>query len=247
MIIDIHAHVRRCPDNQDAHERDLFDDMDRNGIGVRVISALEGWETSQGNDYTADLVSRSNGRLIGCVVANPKESDCAERTLRALDLPGMAMIEMNSFEHGYYPDSEPRGAIEDILAIAEEKGTPVKVFTGIGCRSMPQQWMRHVHRHPELPFVFLHMGCFDYGYGCIDLLREADNLYLETSNQYEVQILRKAVNQVDAERLIFGSLWPSRLTRCSLDVFDMFDVDDEFRAKVFGENAARLLGLGDTA
>ena len=104
------------------------------------------------------------------------------------------MLEFNSVEHGYYPDA--CSGIEDVLAVAEERRVPVKVFTGIGSRSMPQQWLGHVRRHPDLVFLFLHMGCFDYGYGCVDLGKEIPNIYLETSNQYEVQILKKAVTSL---------------------------------------------------
>lgn len=240
MVIDFHAHVRRRPDAQEEEERALLEDMERNGIDRRVVSALDGWPADEGNEYVSSLVSRHPLRLVGCVVANPKEEGCGEKTRRALALPGMALVEMNSFEHGYYPDACE--GVEEVLAVAGERGVPVKVFTGIGCRSMPQQWMGHVRRHPEIPFVFLHMGCFDYGYGCIDLVGEADNLYLETSNQYEMQILRKAVSQVPPSKLLFGSLWPSRLTRCSLDVFETVGIDEAFRAEVFGGSAERLLG-----
>lgn len=239
MVIDFHAHVGRRSDDPDVMEGALLEDMDRNGIDLRVVSALEGWETVEGNEYVSSLVSRHPGRLVGCAIANPKERDCGEKARRALDLPGMALVEMSSFEHGYYPDSCE--GVEEVLAVAEERGVPVKVFTGIGCRSMPQQWMGHVRRHPGIPFIFLHMGCFDYGYGCIDLVKEADNLYLETSNQYELQILRKAVAQVSPSRMVFGSMWPSRLTKCSLDVFDTLEVDEEFRREVFGGTAECIL------
>lgn len=240
MIIDFHAHVGRQSKDLRANELALFDDMNRNGIDLRVISALEGWSTEEGNEYISGLVSRHSDRLLGCAVVNPKERSCGESLRRALRLPGMAVVEMNSFEHGYYPDS--CDGVEEALSVVEEFGVPVKVFTGIGCRSMPQQWMGHVRRHPRIPFIFLHMGCFDYGYGCVGLVKEAVNLYLETSNQYEMQILRKAVAQVPPNRLLFGSMWPDRLTKCSLDVFETVGVDAAFRREVFGGTAERLLG-----
>ncbi len=243
MIVDIHSHIRRRPGCQKEEENALILDMEKNRIGVRVVSALEGWMQKEGNVYISQLVSRYPKQLAGCAVINPKEDGCGEKTREALSLPGMVMLEMNSVEHGYYPDTCQ--GIEEVLAAAEEKGVPVKVFTGIGSRSMPQQWIGHVKRHPKLTFIFLHMGCFDYGYGCVDLAGEYQNLYLETSNQYEVQILKKAVHTLPKEKLIFGSSYPERLTRCSLDVFDMFHLDEEYRKCVFERNGARLLGLED--
>lgn len=243
MIVDIHSHIRRNPGNQIKEEEALLADMEKNGVDYRVVSALEGWPTEEGNRYISDLVSRYPERLAGCAVINPKDDNCGEMAKAALALPGMAMLELNSVEHGYYPDH--CDGIEEVLEAARERKVPVKVFTGIGSRSMPQQWMGHVERHPELTFIFLHMGCFDYGYGCVDLAEKTPNMVLETSNQYEVQILKKAVTTLPKEKLVFGSSWPERLTRCSLDVFDMFRLDDTCKEYLFGRNGARILGLNE--
>lgn len=239
MIIDIHAHLQCNPGNQLAEEAELLRDMERCGIGLRVISALGDWEYEEGNDCVSEVVMRHPDRLLGCAVVNAKRARCEEEAERALSLPGMGMIELNSLEDSYYPEICP--GVEKVLQVASRHGVPVKVFCGIGSRSMPQQWMVHVRRHPEIPFVFLHMGCFDYGYGCIDLACEVDNIYLETSNQYEMQILRKAVQMAPPDRLVFGSMWPERLTRCSLDVFDTVEVPEGFRTRVFEENAMPLI------
>lgn len=238
MIIDIHSHIRKDADGQ--QEQKLLLDMDKNGIDFRVVSALEGWSVEAGNQYVSELVSRHPERLAGCAVIDPKQSDCREIAKKALELPGMEMLEFNSVEHGYYPDG--CSGIDAVLEVAEEKKVPVKVFTGIGSRSMPHQWLGHVKKHPNLTFIFLHMGCFDYGYSCVDIAGEMPNIYLETSNQYEVQILKKAVTKLPKEKLVFGSSYPERLTKCSLDVFDMFHLDEIYQEYLFGKNGARILG-----
>lgn len=241
MIVDIHSHIRRDAEGQ--QEEKLLLDMKKNRIDFRIVSALEGWTVEAGNQYVSDLVLRHSECLAGCAVIDPKQNDCGEVARKALDLPGMVMLEFNSVEHGYYPDV--CSGIEDVLAVVEEKKVPIKVFTGIGSRSMPHQWLGHVRKHPNLTFIFLHMGCFDYGYSCVDLAREFSNIYLETSNQYEVQILKKAVTKLPKEKLVFGSSYPERLTRCSLDVFDMFHLDETYKAYLFGKNGAKILGWDD--
>lgn len=241
MVVDIHAHIKRNYKNPEEEEKKLLMDMERNKIDFRVVSSLEGLSVDEANQYISNLVSRYPERLTGCAVINPKEADCGEKAERALGLPGMVMLELNSLEHGYYPDSCE--GVEVVLSAASRKKVPVKVFTGIGSRSMPQQWIPYVKKHPELKFVFLHMGCFDYGYGCVDLAVQYPNVYLETSNQYEVQILKKAVMTVPGEKMLFGSSWPERLTRCSLDVFDMFHLDTAYTQAMFGKNAEELLNL----
>ncbi|PYG87926.1 hypothetical protein LY28_01636 [Ruminiclostridium sufflavum DSM 19573] len=226
MIFDIHSHIKRDYKNQEKLEEDLLADMKKNNISLRVVSTLEGKSIREQNDYISDFASRHPQELVGCAVINPKEFDSVEETKRALGLPGIRMLEFNSLEHGYYPDSCAN--INEILEIAEAKSVPVKVFVGLGARAIPQQWAAHTGKYPEIKFVFLHMGCFDYGYGCVDLALNNNNIYVETSNQYEVQILKKAFTKLDKGKIVFGSSYPERITKCSIDVFDMFHLDKDY-------------------
>lgn len=238
MIVDIHSHLESRDQNPAARE-ELLADMKRNGIDKRVVSAAEGTQIQEQNSDVSRFVSAYPEQLIGCAVINPKSPGCIEDALHAVSLPGMKMFEFQPVEHGYYPDSCDH--IEEILCIAQEHQFTVKMFTGIGSRSMPQQWLGHVRRHPELPFLFLHMGCFDYGYGCIDLAAEYDNIYLETSNQFEVQIIKKAILTLPEHKLVFGSSYPRNFTACSMHVFDLFELTEEHKDKIFRENYRKFI------
>jgi uncharacterized protein len=237
-MIDIHAHVKRDEQTHQYLERELLDDMKKNNISLRVVSAIEGKSIQDQNNYISDLVSRYSEQLIGCAVINPKEDNAIEETKRVLTLPGIRMIEFNSVEHGYYPDSCKN--LEEIFDLLEENRIHVKVFTGIGARSMPQQWAVHAKRHPKLSFIFLHIGCFDYGYGCVDVALEHDNIYVETSYQYEIQVLRKAFSKLPKEKLFFGSSFPTVLTKSSVNVFDMFNLEQDYLDHIYYKNAAVL-------
>lgn len=239
VIIDIHAHVKRDPETHNYLEQELLDDMNKNNITSRVVSAFEGKSILDQNNYISDFVSRYPDQLIGCAVINPKEDHSIEETRRVMKLPGIKMVEFNSIEHGYYPDSCQN--IDPILEILEENNIPVKVFTGIGARSMPQQWAVHAKRHPNLTFIFLHIGCFDYGYSCVDVALENENVLVETSNQYEVQVLRKAFSILPKEKLLFGSSYPTVLTKSSVNVFDMFHLEKDYLESIYHKNAADLL------
>lgn len=238
MIIDIHAHLpepeRTCSVS------DVLADMDAHNIDIRVLSSLQGWRMQAGNTHTAEVIAQAPERLLGCAVADPREPDAARLLDETLSVPGMAMVEFNSFEHAYYPDVHPH--IDELLCVARDHKVPVKLFSGLGCHSLPQQWMKHIKAHPEINFVMLHMGCFDYGYGCIDLVKEVDNLYLEISNQYEVQILRKAYECVPPEKLCLGTLWPERLTISAFHAFDMCKPHAAFYEAVYAKTAERILG-----
>lgn len=238
MIIDIHSHIGCGYVPREEEEKRLLADMKKNGIDKRVVSSVS-TSYEEGNRHVSELVSRHQDCLMGCAVVNPKEADCREKALDALSLSGMAMLELNSLEDSYYPDICP--GVEEALQAAAEKKVPVKIFSGLGARAIPWQWVKHVENHPELEFIFLHMGCFDYGYGCVELAKEYENIWLETSNQYEIQILKKALTTVSEDKVLFGSMYPERFTRCSLDVFDTLHPGEGWKKAWLGDNAERLL------
>jgi predicted TIM-barrel fold metal-dependent hydrolase len=239
-IIDVHSHIGYDWETDTYDIDGLIDDTRRHGIDVRVVSALEGGtDTARGNDVVATLSTTHPGQFLGCAILNPKQTDAVAETERVVNLPGISMVEFNSYDHGYFPELAPR--LPAMLDIIDRAGIPVKVFTGIGAHSLPHQWVRHAQRHPNVPFILLHCGCFDYGYGCVDLAAEQDNLWIETSNQYEVQILNRLFERVPTERILFGTSFPERFTSSGLGIFDGFGLTDQQLASVLGGNAERLL------
>lgn len=240
MLIDIHSHIG-YDWRTDSYDIDgLLADTERHGIDRRVVSTLDGdTHTARGNDLVADLATRHPDRFIGSAILNPKQADAVAETERVINLPGIRMVEFNSFEHGYYPDVAPR--LPEMLRVLEGSGLAVKVFTGIGPHSMPHQWIRHARNHPGIQFIFLHCGCFDYGYGCVDLAAENDNVSVETSNQYEVQIVRRMFDRVPVERIYLGTSFPERFTSSGLGVLDGFGLNATQLALIRGGNAERLL------
>lgn len=244
MLIDIHSHIGYDWRSDRYQVEALLADSARHDIDRRVVSVLAGdTRTSRGNDLASKLAVRYPDRFIGCAMLNPKQTDAVAETERVLNLPGIRMVEFNSFDHGYYPDVAPR--LPAMLDLLEGAGVPVKVFTGIGPHSMPHQWVRHAQAHPNLQFIFLHCGCFDYGYGCVDLAVENPNVSVETSNQYEVQILRALFDRVPVERIYWGTTFPERFTSSGLGVLEGVELGDADLALIRGGNAQRLLRLED--
>lgn len=238
MKIDIHSHVQRIDGRHQVKE--LLEDMMKNRIDLRVVSTFQGPSIQWCNKFISDLVE-TNKKLIGCAVINPKLDSAVEDTIHAVSLKNIRIIEFNSFEHGYYPDDCEN--LEAVLSIIEKEGLPVKVFTGIGSRSLPHQWEIHTKNHPNMNFIFLHIGCFDYGYSCVDIATRNDNIYVETSNQYEMQILRKTFQELRDNKILFGSMYPERLTSNGIDIFDMFELDDDIIKNIMYLNSKKLLKI----
>lgn len=241
MILDFHAHIKRNQASKQYLVDDFFLDMDQNNIDIRMVSALEGRSIKDQNDFIADLVSNHAEKLLGCAVINPKEDDALMEMERISKIDAFCAVEFNSLEHGYLPEKYP--VIDDILAIIKEKGMVVKVFTGKGFNTMPGQWAYYSDRHPDVSFVILHMGASDFGYGCINLVEKRDNLFVETSNQYELPIFRQAFSRLPSTKFLFGSNYPTNLTYASKNMFNVLNLNEELLDNLFYKNAERLLGL----
>lgn len=239
MIIDIHAHLVRT--NGIYQREDLLNDMDKHSIDKRVVSTLSGSSSRAANQEISDFAQAFPDQIIGCATINPKSDTAVEDTRYALSLPGIRMLELNPYEDGYYPDSEPN--VIEVFKLAQSFRVPIKVFSGIGAKAMPHQWEAVAKDFPDVTVIYLHMGCFDYGYACVDIVTRNTNALIETSNQYEMQVLRKAFHQLEAEKIVFGTLYPERLTSNGIDIFDLFDLSAEQRALIFSGNAKRILGI----
>ena len=243
MIIDYHSHLGWNRESNTFQTEELLEDMEKNGVDIRMVSALYGYSTAEQNAVVAKFAQEHPDKIIACAVINPKERSCLEQ-MREVAASGIfKAVELDSMEHCYYPEVCPN--IDEIIDIATEHNMPVNCFTGWGPRTMPAQWTYYAARPPDMRMVLLHMGTTDFGYGCVNLVGQFDNVWVETSCMYEFPILRKAFRQIDKSRFLFGTHYPHKFTRCSIDTFDLLHLPEDLRQCMFYENAKSLLGLTD--
>lgn len=242
MIIDFHAHLDRDPITKKYKVQELLTDMDNNGIDKRVISTYFGKDISAANDKIIETVRLYPDRLIGCAVINPKNDDSIEEMRRISQYQEIKIVEFNSLEHGYRPEKFQYN-LDPIFEIIREKGLIVKVFTGAGFYTMPDQWAFYSRRFPEITFVIECMAGEDFRYGTVDLMNEEANLMMETSNETEIPALNKIFKNVSHERLMYGSNYPDNFTKLSIMKFDDMELSEDSKRKIFSENAKKLLNI----
>ena len=240
-IIDYHSHLGWDQKNDKYLCDDLLTDMDKNSIQIRQVSALYGYDIPEQNEAVANLVRLHPDRIIGSAVINPKTRNCIDETKKAIDSGLFKSLEFDSMEHCYYPEVCPN--IDEIIELAVKANMPINVFTGWGPRTAPAQWAFYAKRHPNMRMVILHMGTTDFGYGCVNLIHDTKNLWAETSCMYEFPILRRAFSSIQENHFLFGTHYPHKFTRCSIDTFDMLHLSDEFRGKLFYTNAKEFLAI----
>ena len=241
-MIDFQAYISWDPLTRSYDVDELLRDMDENNIHMRVITALDGEGTRAQNEFTRQLVRTYPDRLIGCAILNPKEVGCLEDLERILNSPEFKMIELHSLEHGYRPEKY-QYHLDTIFEMCRDAQSIVKVFTGHGFYTMPEQWVFYSQRFPSLPFVFEHMGGTDFSYGMLELINPSNNLYVTTSYETEMQPLTLAFERLPIEKYLFGSNYPLNFTDLSIMKYDILKLTKTQKEHLFEKNARTLLNL----
>lgn len=237
-MLDIHAYLNMEIPTQSLD--DLKQDMERYQIQSRVVTPWRYKNTRKANSELSRLVSEEPNLFV-CYRVNPKDEDVIDYVKEGLSNDKVVMFEFDSLEDGYYPDVDKR--LEEVVELINTNPKPIKVFTGIGSFSMPHQWEVVAKRHKDLNFILLHCACFDYGYSCVDIVGRNENIFVETSNQYELQILSKMFTNLDSNKIVFGSSYGKRLTRSAIEVFDNYDFTENDKNNIFEGNSNRLIGV----
>lgn len=128
---------------------------------------------------------------------------------------GMKGLKLMPTLHGYSLTSP---TVQALMEKARELKLVVNIHSGsFNCH--PLQIAALARRYPEVPFVMDHMG---YRYDCADALtaaRECPNIYLGTAlvSPAEPILVKRAAQQVGAERVVFGSNAPGSYIDLSIE------------------------------
>ncbi len=214
-IVDIHAHLRRNSDQNLYEYEEQIQDVNKNGITVRLLSSLRGESLHMQNLAVLEFC-KTHREFLPCAVLNPREESCGKELEWILATGAFPAIELDPLEHGYIPENEKK--LEDIFRACGEKGIVLKLMTGHGDRTHPAQWEYYIRRYPGTRVVFLHMGGMWDGYSTIDIAKKYENVWLDTSEVFELPLFRYALRNVPVERILFGSGFPERFTECSTPI-----------------------------
>lgn len=99
--------------------------------------------------------------------------------------------------------------------------------------------------YPDITFVFAHPGEKDRLLRHIEIMKQHENVHLDLSGTGILRygMLRHLVNQVGAERVLFGSDYPICNPNCYIAGVLSERLTDEERELIFAKNAKRLLEM----
>jgi hypothetical protein len=206
--------------------------MQEAGIDRKVVFPVECTTFKEANEEVAEICRRYPDKFIGFAKHNPVTEkgqirDLLFREVHELGLRGLKLHVEPSTE---------------MLDVVRELGIPVLYH--------PRQvalYEDFVPAYPTINFILAHLGSdqskdWREHLAGIELAKFYPNVYLDTSTVVLTRYLEKAVQELPAEKLIFGSDEPG--VDCRLEIYKIrvLKLPREKEELILGGNMLRLLG-----
>ena len=239
LLLDAHAHLGRWATFDACGPGEQVAEMDRVGIRRAVTSsllALAG-DVRAGNDQVAAALRQFPDRLFGYVHVNANFADDMLPELeRCFAVPGFVGIKV--YQRGVAYDA---AAFRPVWDFARDRVIPVLAHTWgenlTGLDVAAREW-------PTVPFLLGHAGSGMAYRRCVEVARQAPNLYLDLTLSREYPgLIEHFVEQVGPERLVWGTDSPLFSMAHQAGKVLFARIPDDAKRKILGGNAIRLFGL----
>jgi uncharacterized protein len=237
---------------------DLFQEMDDAHIDWVALqnAAYTGMPVTarQSNEQLSILLQMFPDKFIGFAAFNPLDGEDAvadiEFAVKKLGFKGIkivhSLLDLDINDKSIYPCYEK----------VQELGVPITIHTGassliMGCR------VKHVHPlmiddvaydFPDLKIICAHMGGHQY-MDVHSMLVRHRNVYTDLCfwplhPQYRDLIPWEMLHDTVQDKLLLGSDYPCGQTpKEAVDTVQNIPISNDFKVKILGENAVKLLGL----
>ena len=242
-MIDSHCHSGDfAPLFQGDHTpADLVACHEESGVDAAVMSILVRDDMARGNDLTAAAAERFPGQVHGHAYLNPHDPAAALAEIERCALnPAFKGVKLHPSEDAWFPYMEK---YYPIYARLEELGWPMLFHSGTYPHSNPLAIAVAARDFPSVPFILGHFGLADLSWECFPAAALAANVYVDTTANPMVRVLREWVDRFGAERMLWGSDFPFYNVQYERDKLQALGVTEENRQLIAGENAHRLYGI----
>jgi hypothetical protein len=210
---------------------ELVRQLDANAVEAAIIGPHDrclAVANREGNDLVLAASRRHPDRLIGFATVNPWYGEAALTELRRAVGAGLRGLILHPPLQGYLLLDT---IVDPILGVADEFGLPVWAPTGKPFLSLPLQLTELARRFPNVNFLMGHMGHSDFWIEAIPAVAGASNIFAEVSYK-QPSVIEDAVEQLGANRVVFGSDAPFNDLRLEVEKFHEADLDDRDRELV---------------
>lgn len=253
LVLDAHCHVLHDGANA-AGEAYVMPRGDAAGItalqrrlgiaGAAVMSwnGTVGMDATAGNEVTAAAVAQAPERLIGALTLDPTHQSAEEMAAQIetyhtrLGFRGLKPYQRTPLPYNHE-------AFEPWWRFGEEHRLYGLFHVAVGGVEVVLDIAR---RHPGLHCLIAHVGMsYAFAEQVVAAMRQAPNLYAElTYTAVTNGIVEWLVEQVGAERVLFGTDAPMRDPRPQLGWVLFTRLTETQKRLILGENFARILADG---
>ena len=258
MVIDCHTHIRFEP-STDTFFRipELIESMERTGVDKACVIYSPAraqhlfWreeDIAAMAEAVANVIPKYSERFFSLLWLNPAlpsefNIKLVERYMVNGSIDGVKLsIQMNARDE----------RLEPLAAYLQEHDIPVlfhswyKTVNKYRYESDPSDIVDLACRFPELRILMAHLtGCKKRG---VQDIKKYENIFIDTSgSQPEDGYLEYAIDELGADRIVFGSDFPGRDIGTQLGRIYSVDMDDEMRNKILYKNAESFFTKGGRA
>lgn len=190
----------------DERRVDLDERIDGAGLdGAVVFGNPFYWNPTEENLRVRELTRRSGKPVIPVGLVNPRLGKVAVDEVRRCYDNGFRGIKVRPDS---YALSAASPAMRPVIETTAELGIPLLIHSGRTAWSHPLTIGDLARDYPEATVVMQHM--FDLnGDSAIRVAAQSPNVYFETSCAIGTPYLRRAINEIGADRVMFGSDSPA--------------------------------------
>jgi predicted TIM-barrel fold metal-dependent hydrolase len=242
LIIDSHVHIGKWNFLvQDSNLSEVARELSKHGI-CRFVAMItpDGKSTKEDN---LKLMGESNANISFFYWIDPKVDSVEEIKSISHRISGLKL-------HPSYAKcriSDPK--IKPFLDLLEEMQKPLIVHCGRFGEYSSYTFPVDISADYTFPIILAHMGGPPYHMKAQALLYIRDsvekngnsNLYVDTSTCFQPFLIKKAVEYMGEDKVIFGSDYPLYHPLPSMQTVLISEIPDKVKQAILGENFQRLL------
>lgn len=241
MIIDSHTHVDMVEawGWMDPPET-IISLMDEAGIQKSIVMGYRDavMPDDPATIYLFNSIQKYPDRLLGYVRINPNAPKAIDALDQAIHDLGFVGLKLHPVSYVGFPYTQPTVRL---MHRAAQYHAPVLFHTGDESLALPEQVAEAARQVPEAQVILAHLGGYYHYEAAIQAGLELPNILIDTSAIPYPWMIRKAIDLLGVERVLFASDGPGCLPKLEVEKIYLAGLSAEEQDLVFSGNILRIL------
>lgn len=242
MVFDTHCHAGAfTPLFQGKHSpADLVGHHQETGVTRALLSILNRDDMAAGNDVAYQAMVDFPGHVYGEMYLNPHYMKDALREVDRCVERGFKGVKLHPSEDAWFPWMRE---YYPLYSKIEEAGLPILFHSGTYPHSNPLGIAMAARDFPSIPFILGHFGLADSSWECFPAADLARNIYVDTTANPLVRVMREWLNEFGASRMLWGSDFPFYDVNYELRKLDRLELTQDERELITLTNPRTIFGI----